>query len=400
MLNMKKQLKLLYGFELFSNMGFAGIIWLVLLVNRGYSLAQVGIAEGIFHLVSFLCEVPSGMMADLLGRKRSMIASNFLRIAGCLCMVLVDSFFGICFSFALNALSYNLTTGTKEALTYDSLLQAGEASRYETISSRQIGIGRVTAALCALFTGVAVLLGWRVAYLLDAALALVCLGFCTLLAEPVVTKEQAARSQHAFAGFGPRFKEHLASSFGFLVHNPKVGGKMLADGAVGCGAYFGGMLLQQQYVELGLAPAMLGVPILLSSLAGAVAAMIAPKLNWNILTTCFACIVGVSIGLVVCGAGLLPLAFLGGMIITGWDGVMEVKMSAHLNEGFPSNQRATLVSTQSLCYSLLMLFASPIAGAICDKLGLNIGLCIMAGVLFAGGATSIGLYRAVRKKAA
>ena len=31
------------------------------LLNRGFSLAQVGMAEGIYHVISMFCEVPSGM---------------------------------------------------------------------------------------------------------------------------------------------------------------------------------------------------------------------------------------------------------------------------------------------------------------------------------------------------
>ena len=43
---------------------------------RGFSLAEIGLAEGFFHLVSILGELPSGLAADLLGRKRV--------LAGCL----------------------------------------------------------------------------------------------------------------------------------------------------------------------------------------------------------------------------------------------------------------------------------------------------------------------------
>ena len=49
------------------------VVWVLFLLERGYSLAQVGIAEGIFHITSVICEVPSGMIADILGRKRTMI---------------------------------------------------------------------------------------------------------------------------------------------------------------------------------------------------------------------------------------------------------------------------------------------------------------------------------------
>ncbi len=45
---------------------------------RGFSLAEIGLAEGFFHLVSILGELPSGLAADLLGRKRVLAASQGL----------------------------------------------------------------------------------------------------------------------------------------------------------------------------------------------------------------------------------------------------------------------------------------------------------------------------------
>ena len=44
-------------------------------------------------------------------------------------------------------------------------------------------------------------------------------------------------------------------------------------------------------------------------------------------------------------------------------------MDAALNDDFPSDQRATLVSVNSMAYSLLMIAASPVAGAVGDALG-------------------------------
>ena len=56
-------------------------VWVALLAARGFSLWEIGLAESVFHIVSLLCEVPSGMAADLLGRKKTLVS-------GGVCMVL------------------------------------------------------------------------------------------------------------------------------------------------------------------------------------------------------------------------------------------------------------------------------------------------------------------------
>ena len=72
-MNLQKQLRCVYLHAFTSTLRFTDAVWVALLATRGFTLAQIGLAEGVFHGVSLLCEVPSGMAADLLGRRRTLI---------------------------------------------------------------------------------------------------------------------------------------------------------------------------------------------------------------------------------------------------------------------------------------------------------------------------------------
>ena len=80
MFKIKQQLRRLYAVTAISSLQIAGASWVALLAARGFSLAEIGLAEGVFHLVSFLFEVPSGIIADVFGRKKSMVASQCTHI--------------------------------------------------------------------------------------------------------------------------------------------------------------------------------------------------------------------------------------------------------------------------------------------------------------------------------
>lgn len=80
-LNLKKQLRCIYTSDFFSGLRITDAVWVALLAARGFSLWEIGLAESVFHVVSLLCEVPSGMAADLLGRKKTLVS-------GGVCMVL------------------------------------------------------------------------------------------------------------------------------------------------------------------------------------------------------------------------------------------------------------------------------------------------------------------------
>ena len=69
-MNLKKQLACLYTNYFFTGLRITDAVWVALLAARGFSLWEIGFAESVFHIISLLCEVPSGMADDLLGRKK------------------------------------------------------------------------------------------------------------------------------------------------------------------------------------------------------------------------------------------------------------------------------------------------------------------------------------------
>lgn len=153
---------------------------------RGFSLAEIGLAEGVFHLVSLLGELPSGLAADLLGRRRVLAASQGLFGLSAVTMLLSEGFAGALLSMGLCALGYNLASGTREALTYDSLLQMGREGEYLPLAARQNMVYRGGDVLVTLLAGVALTLGWRVSYGLDAAFSIAGMTLAASLTEPEV----------------------------------------------------------------------------------------------------------------------------------------------------------------------------------------------------------------------
>jgi MFS family permease len=131
-----RNIGLTYAFTTLMNLSFTHGIWMIFLASRGFSLLQLGALEAIFHVTSFLMEVPTGSVADIWGRKASRIAG---RISFSLSLVLM--YFGSSFpvqilSFIFSALGYNLESGAGEALLFDSLLLDRAEERYLQIKGK------------------------------------------------------------------------------------------------------------------------------------------------------------------------------------------------------------------------------------------------------------------------
>lgn len=86
------------------------------MVYKGLPLWQIGIVEGIFHICSFIFEVPSGAIADLFGCKNAIITGRILSILSAVVNLFANNIFIFSLSFVISALSYNLNSGSEEEL--------------------------------------------------------------------------------------------------------------------------------------------------------------------------------------------------------------------------------------------------------------------------------------------
>lgn len=63
-------------YQLFNGMVFEGPIWAVFLLSRGLTLTQFGFVEASLHVGMLVAQVPTGALADALGRRRLLVAAG------------------------------------------------------------------------------------------------------------------------------------------------------------------------------------------------------------------------------------------------------------------------------------------------------------------------------------
>jgi len=85
----------------------------IYLSKKGYSLTELGFYLSMFWLITFLLEIPTGILADSLGQRRSLMISGFIRGVGLLLLLMNKNYSILLFS--------GILTGTAEALSSGSL---------------------------------------------------------------------------------------------------------------------------------------------------------------------------------------------------------------------------------------------------------------------------------------
>lgn len=337
----------------------AGSVWVLLLAARGFSLVEVGLVEGLFHLVSLCCELPSGMLADVLGRKRTLAASQLMFLASALLMLASAGLAGVCLAMVFQALGWNLLSGTLEAMAYDSLLQAGQEEGYLRFSSLQNTVYRLASGGAMLLAGATLALGYRLAYLLDTLVIGAGLAAALSLEEPGPPRQARAGLRQV-----PRaLVQTLGDAAGLLRGDQTAVGIMLVNGAVGACATLTGFFLQQRVEAAIPARGLLGPALFLLSLGGGLAALFTARLD-RLPYAGAAVLAAVGVGLCAAaarGCGL-PVLLAAGLLAGLLDDSLQLISDKRLNQRFPSAQRATLISISSMLFSLIMIPLSPVFG--------------------------------------
>lgn len=384
--NVKRQTGFLYLYEALLSFRMIDAVWVIFLLDRGYSLAQVGLAEGVMHMTSLICEIPTGMAADLFGRKRTLMLAGIAGMCSGILMGL-DGWSGwIYVGMMFSALSYNLASGTQEALVYDSLLEAGRENRYRKVWSGINVTGRISRAAACALSPVAIAIGYRYTY---GITALLCLGAAVLMIEvyePVVTKEQRNRAKYRLCETGERIRKHVLETLRFMRSHPRTMCKIFADAAISCPCYLILMYLQEHLVNCGWPKSLIGIPILLISVAGAAGSYLSGRYSMTIRKTVLVCGLAGGIGTFLAGSSMIPVVLLGACAVQISEGFSFIVISENVNRDFTSDQRATLVSVDSMMYSLLMVAASPVTGFLGSRYGAASPFYLLGGMLAAGAA--------------
>lgn len=368
-MNIKKQLRKLYLYELISGFQIVDAVWVVFLLQRGFSIAQVGIAEGVFHVVSMCCEIPSGMVADLIGRKRTLVLSGLVSAAGSLCMILTNAFPMILVAMGLNALSYNLVSGSREALTYDSLLEAGAQEEYLRVSAIQEKLYLFVFAAANLFSVVTVSLGYEKGYLISMVQGICCSIVAFRIWEP---GRENTKQHEKNRNWTRILRKHVIESGKFFVTHGFAARRMLISGVAAAGYYIVFMLLQQHLVEQGLQAKWIGIPLLLISFGGMAGGSLGEKTG-KVKIKFLLLAGGVLEGVLIVFSGMpaLPGCVLAAAFAHGISEMLAIRIGDENQKVFSSEVRATMVSVESMVYSVVMVVLSPVVGWLSEKFSIS-----------------------------
>ena len=356
----KGNIPLLAGLEFTSYFGITSF-WILFFIQNGLSLLQIGLLESIFHGTSLLCEIPSGMLADRFSYKTNLYLARLASIVSSILILFGQGNFWIyALAMMVNAWSYNFDSGTSTAFLYDSAVEAGQKDRYLQISSFLSGVAEVTRTLGTVVAGFFIhgALSWT--YLIAIGLSFLSIILIYFMKESMAKREKNESLTFKTIVLQVRKEWHEKPVLFYWMMTYQLVGTLM------CMFYF----YYQQKVS-DLAGWQVSLVMLIGSglnlIAVYVASQIGKKWNSNRVFPTLVALTGLALLLVFFGT---PFAFLLVYLLT--DTLYAVYQPIYFNDlqGYlPSSVRATMLSINSMLFSLSMIVIFPLTGWLIDRWG-------------------------------
>jgi MFS family permease len=369
------------GYNATTNLLFTSAIWVIYLAAHGYSPLAIGLFETLFHFAKFVAEVPTGIFADLLGRRKSLIVYCLMETVDNL-LFLVPTVPILILSFSLSGIAYAFCGGANDALLWSLAGYADperQASRYSKLVSRMFLISLVGTVIGTAMGGYLGGILQVLPFLCKAGA--MALGIVPLLFLP---EQRAEFGQQA----RPHPMRHFIEGLRAVWSSPVLLGLLLISGLTeSCWqtVYF----YYQLYLHgLGFALSSIGLIVAASLGSNFLFTALAP---WIMRVLPERRLVPICVSLQVLGLLLMSLPFSPLLSLFGYLipfqaalAVLGSAMSTYINARSPEEQRATVLSFQTGLFSAAMIVLFPLFGLGISHVSYSTVYCWTLTVLSAG----------------
>jgi len=349
---------------------------MLILGARGFTLFQLGIFEGVFHVTSLSMEIPTGAIADLYGRKVSRMLGITLNIVYLSILAFSDNFWLILVGFVFCALSYTMESGAGDALVYDSLLEDGRKEHFKNVNGYKEIIFQVASLLSAFVGGAIAEYNHSLVFKLAIVVAVISFTILSFQKETTVDKHPD--------GIKSKFKEQYVESFKFVLKDRR----LLLLMIIGSLFAFPVTVLffySQVYFEfLGYSEIYIGAFLAFSSLTAIIGAYLVTKIH--IKDKYIFTIIPIFM-LFILWTYTNSFAWVSLAVLSFFETILYIVILNHMNHLIPaesSNKRATIISISSMMFSVLMIIVFPVVGYLADIYTYEVGFMFNASIASLG----------------
>ncbi len=186
--HMKRNLYVGYVQSFFSHLLFFYPIWYAF-ENQFASAEVLTTIYAASHFLTVILELPTGALADLLGRRKTVFMGILFQGLAWIFLGLTQNIWYLWGGYLLSGIGDALRSGADTALYFDSLKELGQEKKYTQFVSKKFFIGRASIIIAVFLGGYLYLYDQRITYYL-VGIAYIIASLVTLFAtEPKIDSE-------------------------------------------------------------------------------------------------------------------------------------------------------------------------------------------------------------------
>ena len=153
--------------------------------SNGLSMKDIMVLQAVYSVAIVILEVPSGYLADVIGRRKTLIIGAIFGTLGFTTYSLSYGFYGFLIAEIILGVGQSCISGADSAMLYDSLLDRGEEKKYTRFEGRITSLGNLAEAIAGILGGLLAGIAIRAPYVAQSFVAFIALPAAITLVEPV-----------------------------------------------------------------------------------------------------------------------------------------------------------------------------------------------------------------------
>lgn len=341
---------------------------------------QLGIIDGVAFGFALLLDIPTGAIADLIGRKKTIQFSMIASFIGSMMIATASSMPVIFVGWMITQLGFAFFSGSAEALIYDTLVEAKKEGDYDKLISKSNSISLIADATCTFLGGFIFVLSFRMPHILWSLSYLFGFIISCLLVESKIESTKFSFADY-FSKLGDGIKE---------LFKPALRG-LLIFFFILLGVYYmysWGFIRPAMADSFGFHAKEQGIILPMFTILSAYIMRFMPALRKKISDIAGLIVLSITMAISFMMA-FFPLGYWGFFVLLfiAMSGKLAYPwISVVINREIPSSSRATTLSAISFISKLPYVLVAIVAGSAVQSgklhtFNLAVGLTILSGVI-------------------
>lgn len=341
--------------------------------SNNMGMHDIFVLKAIYSIAIVAMEIPSGWMADVWGRKKTLILGSILGSLGFLIYSFSFGFLAFVVAEIILGIGHSFVSGADSAMLYDSLKAEQESDKYIREEGRITSVGNFAEAIAGIAGGFLAAISLRTPFYFQFGVAAIAIPAALTLIEPEVHSKEHIHSIRLLI-------KNIRKT---LLQDQNLRISILISSVTGTATLTFAWLVQPFFEAIGLPVEMFGVFWTALNLTVGVSSVFAHRFvqflgrSWSLLLV----ILLLSAGYVFSGITISRwgLAFL--FLFYFVRGIATPIFKNYINEFTKSEVRATMLSVRNFLIRIVFAGIGPLLGWITDNIGLDKAF-MLAGVIY------------------